>query len=85
MRALNPIIKEILEGISKRYGVTLSSLEEIYKLEFKFVAETMKRSSFKDPESFKNINLIKFGKFYYNKDKVQKRRVKVIKRVKKHE
>lgn len=58
-------LQEILREIAKEEGLTYDQVKEIMESEFLCTKAAMKEGVHDEPDTFKNINIIKLGKIYF--------------------
>jgi hypothetical protein len=58
--------------VAKDNNLTLEDVKKMYQSEFSCLAEFMSKGIHDQPETFKNINFIKLGKFYANKNVIER-------------
>lgn len=69
---MNFKIKEILIKIAKENDLSLEQVKQIYESEFESVREMMKEGVQDQPDTFKNINIIKLGKIHARESVIKK-------------
>lgn len=64
-------LKEILTEIAREEGLTFEQVKQIMDSEFLCTKEIMKEGEHDKPDTFKNINIIKLGKFYFKPSMIE--------------
>jgi hypothetical protein len=59
-------VREILQEIAKENDLSFEQIKEIFDSEFLCTKKAMGEGIHDEPDTFKNINLIKLGKIYCN-------------------
>jgi nucleoid DNA-binding protein len=57
-------VQRIIKKYAKETNLPEAEIEKALKSQFKLVKKVAEESDRKDPNSFKTVQLIKFGKFY---------------------
>lgn len=65
-------IEEEYKRIAKKYNLTEKQVKEIYESQFEVIRIAMKDNDRNDPDSYKNINMLKLGKLYAKKHIIER-------------
>ncbi len=67
-------LKEIVTKIARENGLPFDVVKKILDAQFLCTRDIMREGVHDEPETFKNINLLKFGKIYAKKGVIEKMR-----------
>ncbi len=65
-------LDKFYKDIAVKVGLTDKQVKEIFESQFYFARQAMREGVKNDPESFKNINFIRFGKLYANTNYIKR-------------
>ncbi len=69
---MNFKLKKIIEKVAKDNDLSFEQVKDILDSEFLAVKDIMRQGVHDQPETFKNINLMKLGKIYAKKGVINK-------------
>ncbi len=69
---MNFKLKKIIEKVAKDNNLSFEQVKDILDSEFLAVKDIMRQGVHDQPETFKNINLMKLGKIYAKKGVINK-------------
>ena len=65
---------KLIEEVAKQLELSPSEVEKLVRAEFQLIKRVMKEGSRNQPETFKNVRLIKFGLFGVKPGRIEKLR-----------